>query len=1793
MLTSSEEYAALVDRLMGIHPELKQAALSPQTLLTALNAHDTNVSNRLLDMGAFLDDEACDTFVEEGGGGGLWRALLFEPTEAHVVLADRLIASYPKLKQAAQSTQTLLAALRDRNSNAAFRSLDMGGCLGRESSGTLTSLCGDGGDWRMLLFDTSCNALCDRLESMSPELNAATTSPDTLLAALEAGNSVAANRLLDKGALLDEEACQTFIGSGQNGGWQKLLFNPSGDSVALADRLVESSPTLRNAAKSPGVLLAALEARDDVILAANRLMDLGSCLDDKTRATFIGSGSDAMWQKLLLHPSNERIALADRLMESSTELKEVAMSPQTLLAALDAHQDVAVTRLLGMGAFLDEETSAEFIDGNDWRSALLDSSAESIDRTDRLMEVSPQLREAAKSAKVLLAALEAQNLVAANRLLDLGALLDEETMAKLIGSDGNGRWQSLALDCSIDATVLSDRLMLSSPKLKEAALSPRMLLAALNARQCEAAHRLLDLGTILDETALARFTESKNGDRAWRRLLFNDSDECVALCDRLMKLFPKLREVAVSAETLLEALDVRNAPAANRLMDMDAFLDEESLATFRGSSNERGWQSLLFDSLDGGVQLSSRLLECMHELREDAMSVKFFFAAIGARNHIAAHRLLDVGARLDEGALATFIEMGDADGGWQKFLFSSDADDKLLADRLMELYPQLKDAAVSAKTFLAALEVLDAMAAIRLMDMGASLDEKAQAGLIGVDGHVGCWTKLIVDPADECVTLTNRLMETYPKLREATISIDALLSTLEPRCIAVADRILDMGTSLDDNACAKFCSTGRWRQLLFSCDDECVAVVDTLVESCPVLRDFALSPKTLLAALEACDTKAATRLLDIGAVLDEKARLKFIGSGGDGAWRSLLFSEDANLVLAGRLADLSPELKQQMASPEMLLLALKELKTVASHWLLDAGARADEGTLSKLLAKDDRHHDGGGPWRSLVLSSNADTSVLVDRMIALHPALGRAALVSACEHRRPELVGRLLDNGVPFDDHAISALKEMTDSRPPNLAFSDFLKLPGARVHESAHPYPPADSNTHETVHVEGAVALYVFFDERSCMNNDSDDFVRFYKSDAHTEYWGDKRYDSEFPGCNRRPPLRIPAEHFVLHFKSNKKGPSTRKWGYKFVVVRGTEVSFWTAMILDSSCSGLVERLMELSPELRKIAGSGEMLFTTLMFLNVNAALRVLDLGAQLDQAARTALVEAGFHVWHRIMYTDAWIPLVDRLVESYPELRDVAFSTEMLLSAIRDRETTLVNRILDKRANIAECLEALLATDFDTRGDSKRARHKAHLKLQMLVDGALEEVKRPGYRVPEEGPAALVAGTLGDDVIMPLDTFIAIMERGFREPMNIQLPRKTRNEIANMIQPTGLFTLKEVCVFLKCATLMKEDADLSNARSLLFEETEDDVILQREVGARVETRRGRDLIHGIVCRDYGDGNFDVDFDDGSFQPKISQSSIQPVKSDDIFNPDLVKLVLDGSPSCVKVVHRLVELMPSLKQPMLAIAVLKANVAASGRLLNLGAVIDEAMRKALLTGAGWKRAISEKSGAGLVEALVTMDPVLGPDAVLNSLRTGRYGLALRLIRDSHVPVDEQVFEGLRQLRGRTSIWHLMVAEENNPDVNPVIKELSTRLPVLLDIRDGNNRLAYAIGTTEAREVMRVVLFCGRYRVSTPLHTSATCRVLVANDMSHEEERLVVVKLMLNRDQFEREVSARRQGIGTGFVVPIVQSSDDETVRELWPKSVQKLGFPDYRYGIIMEYADRNLDAIMRQVRSIIKFNGK
>ena len=48
-------------------------------------------------------------------------------------------------------------------------------------------------------------------------------------------------------------------------------------------------------------------------------------------------------------------------------------------------------------------------------------------------------------------------------------------------------------------------------------------------------------------------------------------------------------------------------------------------------------------------------------------------------------------------------------------------------------------------------------------------------------------------------------------------------------------------------------------------------------------------------------------------------------------------------------------------------------------------------------------------------------------------------------------------------------------------------------------------------------------------------------------------------------------------------------------------------------------------------------------------------------------------------------------------------------------------------------------------------------------------------------------------------------------------------------------------------------------------------------------------------------------------------------------------------------------------------------------------------------------------------------------------------------------------------------------------------------------------------------------IFCGRFKLGEQLHRSATCVVYLALDVRNDGA-LVVVKLMLYRDQYEREV---------------------------------------------------------------------
>ena len=76
----------------------------------------------------------------------------------------------------------------------------------------------------------------------------------------------------------------------------------------------------------------------------------------------------------------------------------------------------------------------------------------------------------------------------------------------------------------------------------------------------------------------------------------------------------------------------------------------------------------------------------------------------------------------------------------------------------------------------------------------------------------------------------------------------------------------------------------------------------------------------------------------------------------------------------------------------------------------------------------------------------------------------------------------------------------------------------------------------------------------------------------------------------------------------------------------------------------------------------------------------------------------------------------------------------------------------------------------------------------------------------------------------------------------------------------------------------------------------------------------------------------------------------------------------------------------------------------------------------------------------------------------------------------------------------------------------------------VLDVKDKDGRKAYDTACKECRSAMdEATIFCGRFKLGEQLHRSATCVVYLALDV-HNDGALVVVKLMLYRDQYEREV---------------------------------------------------------------------
>ena len=257
-------------------------------------------------------------------------------------------------------------------------------------------------------------------------------------------------------------------------------------------------------------------------------------------------------------------------------------------------------------------------------------------------------------------------------------------------------------------------------------------------------------------------------------------------------------------------------------------------------------------------------------------------------------------------------------------------------------------------------------------------------------------------------------------------------------------------------------------------------------------------------------------------------------------WRLLLLSHDlACAKLSLRLMEAFPMLREAaLASGELFLEAIKTRNMVAANRLLDAGLRIDDDILSRLGATDEK--EILAPWSSIVLDMLPTCTVMVDRVISLHPALGSDAVVVACENARWDVALRLLgDKTLKLDEQHLSSLLTKTVDLAARMPFDDLLKWQGVQVYESHHPwkgryvlssggYVSNGDNDKLNKHIElkGASSLYVAFDKRSDLSALRLSFTLDKTDTSDDSRWFEyERHQSEIisPGSMERPFSRSP----------------------------------------------------------------------------------------------------------------------------------------------------------------------------------------------------------------------------------------------------------------------------------------------------------------------------------------------------------------------------------------------------------------------------------------------------------------------------------------------------------------------------------------------------------------------------------------------------------------------------------------------------------------------------------------------
>lgn len=252
---------------------------------------------------------------------------------------------------------------------------------------------------------------------------------------------------------------------------------------------------------------------------------------------------------------------------------------------------------------------------------------------EKITQIDAQLRDAAMSPDMLIAAFQKQHATAALRLVEAGVEVTAEVVKTILSrqQSNDSLWFQLLLNSRADSIALVEELCAKHEDLLEAARSSELLELALHRGQCDTAVTCLERGAVLTDGILDMLLTSTEADvgtpisrvsgslviresvlsqNRWMSLLFDSDASVQALIEALCAKDGRLRAAANSADILILALKMAKWDTALACLQRGAVMTKAIRDMLMLPINvDIGVEGTSFDaalSLRGAVTIESR-----------------------------------------------------------------------------------------------------------------------------------------------------------------------------------------------------------------------------------------------------------------------------------------------------------------------------------------------------------------------------------------------------------------------------------------------------------------------------------------------------------------------------------------------------------------------------------------------------------------------------------------------------------------------------------------------------------------------------------------------------------------------------------------------------------------------------------------------------------------------------------------------------------------------------------------------------------------------------------------------------------------------------------------------------------------------------------------------------------------------------------------------------------------------------------------------------------------------------------